>query len=130
MQQEMDSIEHNCTWKLVDLPAGHHPITLKWVCKLKKNGAGRWLSTRRDLSRAALSRKRGLTTATRSCPWLASSASAFSSHSLPRRGGSVHHMYVKYAFLNGDLKEEVYMRQLLGFVVFRQEGKVLRLRKA
>jgi hypothetical protein len=40
MQQEMDSIEHNRTWELVDLPAGHRPITLKWVFKLKKNEAG------------------------------------------------------------------------------------------
>jgi hypothetical protein len=40
MQQEMDHIEYNRTWELVDLPAGHRPITLKWVFKLKKNEAG------------------------------------------------------------------------------------------
>jgi hypothetical protein len=28
------------TWELVDLSTGHHPITLKWVFKLKKNEAG------------------------------------------------------------------------------------------
>jgi hypothetical protein len=47
-----------------------------------------------------------------------------------QEGWRVHHMDVKSAFLNGDLKEEVYVRQLLGFIVFWQEGKVLRLRKA
>jgi hypothetical protein len=36
----MDSIEHNRTWELVDLPAGHCLITLKWVFKLKKNETG------------------------------------------------------------------------------------------
>jgi hypothetical protein len=41
MQQEMDSVEHNRTWELVDLSAGHYPITLKWVFKLKKNEAGK-----------------------------------------------------------------------------------------
>jgi hypothetical protein len=40
MQQEMESIKHNCTWELIDLPAGHCPMTLKWVFKLKKNEAG------------------------------------------------------------------------------------------
>ena len=39
-------------------------------------------------------------------------------------------MDVKSTFLNGDLKEEVYIRQLLGFVIIGQENKVLRLCKA
>jgi hypothetical protein len=39
-------------------------------------------------------------------------------------------MDVKSAFLNGDLKEEVYIGQPAGFVIAGQEGKVLRLRKA
>jgi hypothetical protein len=40
MQQEVDSIEHNHTWELIDLLAGHRSITLKWVFKLKKNETG------------------------------------------------------------------------------------------
>jgi hypothetical protein len=39
-------------------------------------------------------------------------------------------MDVKFAFLNGDLKEEVYVHQPLGFAIPNKEGKVLRLRKA
>jgi hypothetical protein len=39
-------------------------------------------------------------------------------------------MDVKLAFLNGDLKEEVYMHQPPGFAIPGKEGKVLRLRKA
>ncbi|XP_039827156.1 uncharacterized protein LOC120688863 [Panicum virgatum] len=44
-------------------------------------------------------------------------------------GWRVHHMDVKSAFLNGDLKE-VYVRQPSGFAVPGEEGKVYRLRKA
>ena len=39
-------------------------------------------------------------------------------------------MDVKAAFRNGDLKEEVYVHQPLGFAIPGMEGKVLRLRKA
>jgi hypothetical protein len=45
-------------------------------------------------------------------------------------GWHVHHMDVKSAFLNGDLKEEVYVYQPLGFAIPGKEGKVLHLRKA
>jgi hypothetical protein len=40
MQMEMDTIERNKTWELVDLLAGHHAISLKWVFKLKKDETG------------------------------------------------------------------------------------------
>jgi hypothetical protein len=46
-----------------------------------------------------------------------------------QEGWRVHHMDVKSAFLNGDLKEEVYVHQPPGFVIPSKEGKVLRLRK-
>ncbi|WVZ81518.1 hypothetical protein U9M48_028885 [Paspalum notatum var. saurae] len=46
------------------------------------------------------------------------------------RGWSVHHMDVKSAFLNGELAEEVYVAQPLGFTAAGHEGKVLRLHKA
>jgi hypothetical protein len=39
-------------------------------------------------------------------------------------------MDIKSAFLNGDLKEEVYVHQPLGFTILGREGKVLHLRKA
>uniref|UniRef100_A0A8I6Y225 Reverse transcriptase Ty1/copia-type domain-containing protein n=1 Tax=Hordeum vulgare subsp. vulgare TaxID=112509 RepID=A0A8I6Y225_HORVV len=36
-------------------------------------------------------------------------------------------MYVKRAFLNGELDEEIYMQQRDGFVIDGQEGKVCKL---
>jgi hypothetical protein len=47
-----------------------------------------------------------------------------------QEGWQVHHMDVKSTFLNGDLKEEVYICQSVGFIVAGQEGRVLRFKKA
>ena len=40
MKTEIDAIEHNKTWQLTELPAGHKAIGLKWVFKLKKDADG------------------------------------------------------------------------------------------
>ena len=42
----------------------------------------------------------------------------------------IHQMNVKTTFLNGELKEEIYMKQLEGFVVFGKENKVCKPMKA
>jgi hypothetical protein len=47
-----------------------------------------------------------------------------------QEGWRVHHMDAKSVFLNGDLKEEVYVHQPSGFAIPGKEGKVLRMRKA
>ena len=42
----------------------------------------------------------------------------------------IHQMNVKMAFLNGDLEEEIYLKQPEGFIVPGQERKVYRLVKS
>jgi hypothetical protein len=42
----------------------------------------------------------------------------------------IHQMDVKSAFLHGDLDEEIYMEQPIGFIVAGQEHKVCKLQKA
>lgn len=38
--KEMEAVERNNTWELVDLSRGRCPIGLRWVFKLKKNEVG------------------------------------------------------------------------------------------
>ncbi|CAA6675446.1 unnamed protein product [Spirodela intermedia] len=40
MEEEMASIEENCTWSLVDLLYGRRAIGLKWVYKVKRDENG------------------------------------------------------------------------------------------
>jgi hypothetical protein len=49
MMEEMDSIEENGTWSLVDLPPGRKPIGVKWAFKVKRDEQGRCPSTRHAL---------------------------------------------------------------------------------
>jgi hypothetical protein len=45
-------------------------------------------------------------------------------------GWEVQYMDIKSAFLNGDLHEEVYIKQPTGFIIAGKEHKLLKLRKA
>jgi hypothetical protein len=130
MQEEIDSIKQNQTWVLADLPQGHRAITLKWVCKLKQNEAGEIVKHKARLIARGFVQQEGIdfnevfTLVARMefvCLLLALVA---------QEGWQVHHVDVKSVFLNGDLKEEVYVHQPAGFIIASQEGKVLRLRKA
>ena len=40
MMKEMESIEKNMTWELVDLPKGVKPIRIKWIFKTKFKETG------------------------------------------------------------------------------------------
>ena len=41
MQAEMDSLEQNQTWELVDFPKGKRALQNKWVYKLKEEEGGK-----------------------------------------------------------------------------------------
>ena len=41
MDEEMNAIEKNKTWELVDLPKGKEVIGVKWVYKAKRNDEGK-----------------------------------------------------------------------------------------
>jgi hypothetical protein len=129
MQEEIDSVERNRTWELANLPQGHRAITLKWVYKLKRNEAGKIVKHKARLVTRRFMLQEGIYF-DEVFPPVACMESVRLLALVAQEGWQVYHMDVKSEFLNGDLKEEVYVRQPVGFIIASQEGKVLRLRKA
>ena len=110
-EEEICSIEKNNMWVLVDLPKGFKAIGLKWVFKIKRNADG------------SINKYKARLVAKGYVQRLVIAIAA-------SRGWEIHHLDVKTAFLHGELKEEVYVKQPEGFEVRGEEGKVYKLRKA
>ncbi|KAH9720235.1 hypothetical protein KPL70_006028 [Citrus sinensis] len=130
INDEMDSIVGNKTWKLVDLPPGSNPIGCKWIFKKKKKVDGTIERFKARLVAKGFTQKEGLDYFDTYAPVariatirvLIALASIYQFE--------IHQMDVKTAFLNGELDEEIYMKQPEGFVMPGQEHKVCKLVKS
>nr|GEY65050.1 hypothetical protein [Tanacetum cinerariifolium] len=106
MQEELHQFDRLLVWELVDKPFGKSVIRLKWLWKNKK-----------DEDQFVIRNKARL---------VAKGYAQEEAH----KSFSIYQMDVKTAFLNGSLKEEVYVAQPDGFVDPDHQEKVYRLRKA
>ncbi|KAL6521608.1 hypothetical protein OROGR_018177 [Orobanche gracilis] len=111
VQSEIDSILQNQTWVLVDLPEVCKPLGCKWILKRKYKEDGSIDKYKARLVVKGFKQKEGydffdtyspVTRITSIRVLLAIAAL----HNL-----EIHQMDVKTAFLNGDLDEEIYMKQ-------------------
>ncbi|GAU50271.1 hypothetical protein TSUD_131240 [Trifolium subterraneum] len=126
---EIEAIEANNTWELTDLPNEAKSIRVKWVYKTKYNENGQVDKYKARLVVKGYSQKYGIDYNEVFAPvarWetirtvLALAAS---------KGWCVYQLDVKSSFLHGDLEEDIYVEQPLGY----QQGnksKVYKLRKA
>lgn len=121
MQKEMQSLEANDVWDLVDLPEGKRIVGNKWVYKRKINSEGMVERYKARLVARGYSQKSGQDYDETFSPLVRfeSIISLAAQHCL-----QLHQMDLTTAFLNGELEEEVYMSQLEGFVKSGQEHKV------
>lgn len=130
MLDEMTAIEANGTWELVEAPAHHRPIGLKWVFKTKKDAAGVVTKHKARLVAKGYVQQQGVDFDEVFAPVARLESVRLLLAHAASKGWPVHHMDVKSAFLNGDLQEVVYVTQPPGFIVAGEEHKVLRLSKA
>jgi len=130
MVAEMDSIQANKTWELSTLPKGHKAIGLKWVFKVKKDPNGIVTKHKARLVAKGYAQREGVDFEEVFAPVARIETVRLLIALAALKGWQVHHMDVKSAFLNGDLREEVYVQLPPGFVVKDGSGKVLKLKKA
>ena len=114
MVDEMASLHKNEAWDLVELPSGRKPIGSKWVFKKNINVEGKVDKYKSRLVEKGYSQVTGIdfgdifspVTKVTSIRLLLSVAGAFDFE--------IEQMDVKTTFLDGDLEEEIYMKQQIG----------------
>jgi hypothetical protein len=130
MNEELDQIEKNNTWELVPRHEDNNVIGSKWVFKNKMNEKGQVVRNKAILVYKGYAQVEGQdfdeTFALVERLEAIRMFLAYSCH----KNFKVYQMDVKSTFLNGDLKEEVYMEQLEGFSLKNNTDYVCKMKKA
>lgn len=129
-KEEISSIEKNNIWILVDLPKGFKPIGLKWVFKIKRNADGSINKYKAWLVAKSYDQRHGIDYDEVFAPVARVETIRLFIALAAENGWEIHHLHVKTAFLQGKLKEEVYVTQPEGFVIKGKENKDYKLHKA
>ena len=130
MNTEINAIERNGTWQLMELATGHKAIGLKWVYKLKKNTDGDVIKHKSRLVAKGYVQKQGINFTEVFAPVTRLEIVRLLLALAARNRWEVHHLDVKSAFLNGELQEEVYVTQPEGYIKQGKEHLVYKLTKA
>ncbi|GJW29376.1 retrovirus-related pol polyprotein from transposon TNT 1-94 [Tanacetum coccineum] len=130
MQEEINEFERLKVWELVPRPDKVMVITLKWVYKVKLDELGGILKIKARLVARGYRQEEGIDFEESFAPVARLEAIriflAFAAH----MNMVVYQMDVKTAFLNGNLREEVYVSQPDGFVDKDNPYHVYKLKKA
>ena len=129
-EAEYASLLENDTWELVKLPKGRKAIGCKWVFRVKYDGNGEVDRFKGRLVAQGFSQKYGIDYEETFSPVARfSSIRTLLAYAVQHRM-LVHQMDVITAFLNGDLKEEIYMQQPPGYIQPGKEELVCKLKKS
>jgi hypothetical protein len=126
----LENFEKNHVWELVGPPSGCKTIGTKWVTKNKEGEKEEVVRNKSRLVTQLFSPKEGIdyenTFALIAHLEVIRILLAFSM----AKGFKLHQKYMKSAFLNSVLEEEVYVRQPPGFESEKYPHQVYKLRKA
>ena len=126
----MSTLSENATWSLVTRPLGKTIVGCRWVYTVKYLPDGSIVHLKARLIAKGYSQTYGVDYAKTFSPVAKISFVQILISLAANLGWQLFQLDVKNAFLNDDLKEEVYMEQPLGFVAQGESGKVCRLHKA
>jgi hypothetical protein len=125
-QVEMDAIERNQTWEIVDRRKGMNVIGSRWVYKLKRDANGVIVRYKARLVAKGYGQKHGVDYEEVFAPVVRYCSLRILLSIAVAKGIKIRQYDVTSAFLNGELKEEVFMDLPEGY---EQKGKVVKLLK-
>jgi hypothetical protein len=111
MKEEMESMAKNQVWDLIDLPKGAVAIGCKWVYKTKRDVFGNVERYKARLVAKGFTQKEGIDYHETFSPVSKKDSFRIIMALVAHFDLELYQMDVKTAFLNGDLEEEVYMKQ-------------------
>ena len=130
MEEEISQIEKNETWELVPRPKEKNIIETKWVFKNKMNEDGQVIKNKARLVCKGYSQIEGIDFEETFAPVVDMEAIRMFLAFACSKEFKIYQMDVKSRFLNGALKEEVYMEQPEGFDLMVGKDLVCKLKKA
>ncbi|KAL9247674.1 hypothetical protein vseg_021081 [Gypsophila vaccaria] len=129
MRKEIDALEGNGTWKVVNLPEGKKPIGCKWVYKIKYRADGEIERYKARLVAQGFTQVEGIDFHETYAPVAKMTSVRCMLAVAVMKGWLIEQLDVNNAFLHGDLDEEVYMKIPQGFER-KGENKVCKLMKS
>ena len=115
MKEEMNSMESNRVWDLVDLIPGRKTIGNKWVLNIKHKADGIIDRYKARLVAKGYTKQEGIEYEETFSPVVRFTSICLILAIVSRMDLELYQMDVKTTFLNGELDEEIYMDQPLGF---------------
>jgi hypothetical protein len=129
MNEEIQFIDKNQTWDLVELPKGKDVIGVKWVYKTKCNVGGKVEKHKARLVAKGFTQQPGIDYNETFAPIARLDTIRMVLSITAQNYWKVYQMDVKSTFLNGILEEEVYIKQPPSYEVLGEEHKVYKLKK-
>nr|GEX18839.1 retrovirus-related Pol polyprotein from transposon TNT 1-94 [Tanacetum cinerariifolium] len=130
MKEEPHQFERLKVWELVNKPLCKNVINMKWIWKNKRDEENTVIRNKARLVAKGYSQAKGIDFEESFAPVARLEAVRIFIAYVAHKSFHVYQMDVRISFLNGPLKEEVYVNQLDGFVDPHHPDKVYRLKKA
>ena len=130
MDYEIKSVEKKKTWTLTELPARAKRIEVKWVYKTKYNEHGKIDKHKARLVAKGYSQKHGVDYTEIFAPVARMDTVRMIIALDAPKDWKIFQLYVKSAFLSGELREDVYVEQLRGYEKKGSEHLIYKLHKA
>nr|GFA18582.1 hypothetical protein [Tanacetum cinerariifolium] len=130
MQEEIYEFERLKVWELVSCPDNVFLIKLKWIYKIKIDESGGILKNKAQLVAQGFRQEKGIDFEESFASVARIEAICNFIANVTHKNMTIYQIDVKTTFLNGELKEEVYVSQPKGFVNQDNPSHVYKLKKA